>query len=88
MNAKADQFWDLKMFKFLGVILGSVGLAVVGFFIYIANMDARLKILEDRQGTIVEIKADLKELKQDVKKIEQMVRPKSDIPDTLSSRTP
>jgi hypothetical protein len=32
-------------------------------------MDARIKILEDRQGTIVEMKCDIKEMKNDLNQI-------------------
>jgi len=64
-----EKIWDVKMYKFLGVALGLFLSASIGFFVYFSQMDARIKILEDRQSIILEIKSDLKLIKEDVTSI-------------------
>lgn len=55
---------SLKLIAGVSIVLLPL---VVTFFIYFANMDARIKILEERKQDLTEIKQDLKELKTEFK---------------------
>ena len=68
-DEELEQMWDSKMYKFLGITASLILGASIGFFVYFAQMDSRVKVLEDRQSNFIELKADVKEIKNDISSI-------------------
>ncbi len=68
-DEELSNLWDTKMYKFLGVTTSLILGASIGFLVYFSQMDARVKILEDRQSVVLEIKQDVKDIKNDINTI-------------------
>lgn len=65
-DEELEQMWDSKMYKFLGVTASLILGSGIAFFVYISQIDTRIRILEEKQGLVLEIKQDVKEIKQDI----------------------